>query len=343
MTRRRVRLSDIADRTGFGTNTVSLALRNSSLVTEETKGIIQRAARELNYVPNYVAKSLALDRTNTIGLVLHDVTNPVFTAAAKAIQLELAARGYSVLFATSNGSFEEELLAIERFQRHLVDGILIYPLVHDRIDHLIRLRQQGFPVVLLIGTKDAPIDAVGVDEYGGAVLATQHLIDLGHRRIGIVTSEVNSEKLRGYASALEEAGIEFDRSIVGYPHMRGIEGGIDATAAIMSSREPPTAIFAGSDRYAVGVLRWATIHGVSVPGDLSIVGFDDTEFAKFGVIPLSTIKNDVEAVSRKAVERLCALMDRRQAMPEPVTTLVDGTLITRDSSRVRLPAAPRAR
>jgi LacI family transcriptional regulator len=339
LNRNRPTLSDIASRTGFGTNTVSLALRNSTRISKETREIIQAAARELDYVPNYVAKSLALDRTHTVGLILHEIDNPLLTLAAKSIQLELAARGYSVMFATSNDSFEEEQRAVDMLRRHLVDGILIYPIIHDRLEHLIELRNKNFPVVLLIGAKDVPIDAVGIDEYAGAFAATQHLIDLGHRRIGALAPQVNLEKFRGYAAALRRAKIRLDRSIVRDP-LNTIAGAVAMTGEIMRSDSPPTAIFAGSDVQALGVLHWARTNRVPVPARLSVAGFDDIAAAKFAAVPLTTIRNDVETTARRAVERLCALIKAPGALPPPVTEFVGGELIVRHSTRRPFAARP---
>lgn len=334
LNRNRPTLSDIAVRTGFGTNTVSLALRNSTRISKKTREVIQAAARELDYVPNYVAKSLALDRTHTIGLILHEIDNPLLTLAAKSIQLELAARGYSVMFATSNDSLDEELRAIEMLRRHLVDGILIYPMIHERLEHLIELRNKNFPVVLLIGAKDVPIDAVGIDEYAGALAATQHLIELGHRRIGALAPKVNAGKFRGYAAALRHAKIRMDRSIVRDPK-NTIETAFAMTDEIMRSESPPTAIFAGSDVQALGVLHWANVNRVPVPGRLSVAGFDDITMARYASVPLTTIRNDVETTARRAVDRLCTLIKSVGALPPPVTEFVGGELIVRNSTRRR--------
>jgi len=342
LNRNRPTLSDIAARTGFGTNTVSLALRNSTRISKETREVIHAAARELDYVPNYVAKSLAMDRTHTIGLILHEIDNPLLTLAAKWIQLELAGRGYSVMFATSHSSFEEEVRAVEMFRRHLVDGILIYPLLHDRLDHLVEMRARNFPVMLLIGSKDGRVDAVGIDEAAGSRVATEHLTSLGHRRIGALVPKENGEKFRGYAAALRRAKIRIDRSIVRDP-LNTVEGAVAMTAEIMQSPEPPTAIFAGSDVQAQGVLHWASINRVSVPARLSVASFDDIESARYAAVPLTTIRNDVEITARRAVDRLCALIDARGPLPAPVTEFVGGELIVRESTRAPASAAKTSR
>ena len=181
MTKQKARLKDIAEKTGYGTNTVSLALRGSTRISAAAREKIAKAAEELDYVPNHIAKSLVSRRSHTVGLILHEITNPILTSAAEKIQRRLAARGYGVLFASSSGSPDEELRAIEMFRSRMIDGLLIYPVRHADLDHLKRLRARNFPVVLLIGIDDHEIDAVGIDEQAGAYDATRHLIDLGHR------------------------------------------------------------------------------------------------------------------------------------------------------------------
>src|SRR6478735_10568976 len=141
MARSIVRLKDIADKTGFSTNTVSLALRQSPRIPQQTRDIIQRAASELNYLPNQIAKSLVSRETKTIGLVLTDITNPTLTHTAQAIEKALAERGYGTLFATSNNTLSEEIRAIEMVRARQVDGILIYPTGHRQLDHLRSLRR----------------------------------------------------------------------------------------------------------------------------------------------------------------------------------------------------------
>jgi LacI family transcriptional regulator len=335
--RRRPTLADIAKRTGFGTNTVSLALRHSTRISKATRSTILAAARDLDYVPNRVAKALAVDRSNTVGLLLHDITNPSLTRAAKLIQLELARRGYSVLFATSDGNFEEELRAIDVFRSHMIDGLLIYPLIHDRLEHLVELRSKNFPVVLLIGADEAPLDAVGVDEYRGGYSATRHLIELGHSHIGLIGggTVINDEKIRGYRAALEESGIAFDSARIGLAASHSIEGGIEATEHLMTNSPGVTAIFAMSDVLGLGALRWAAMHKVAVPSKLSIVGFDNNEDAQHSFVPLTTYLNDAQALATAAVDRLVQLIESKGELPPPITKHIEGRVIVRESTRRR--------
>lgn len=334
MARHKARLKDIAAKTGYGVNTVSLALRGSTRISTAARELIARTAAELDYVPNHFAKSLVSLKSHTVGLILHDVTNPILTSAAQTIQLALAERGYSVLFATSNGSFEAEVRAIAMFQTRMVDGILIYPMLHSRIEHLQKLRQRNFPVVLLVGLEEAGIDAVGIDEMAGARDATRHLIELGHRRIGALIPAVGTpqKKTEGYRAALREAGLAIDDALIGEAPSHSIESGIVAMDAVMTAADPPTAVFASSDVLALGALRWAGMHGIAVPERVAIVGFDNIDAARFAATSISSIDNNVDELAGGAVSRLFELIEAGGTLPPPRSTLMHGRLIAREST-----------
>jgi len=322
-----VRLKDIADRTGFSVNTVSLALRESPRIPEATRQIIRDAADELNYLPNQIAKSLVSRETKTIGLVLTDITNP--------IELILSQRGYSTLFATSNNDVDEEIKVLEVFRSRQVDGMLIYPSSHRRLEHIRRLRKANYPVVLLVGATDAGIDAVGVDERAGGYRATRHLIDLGHRRIGVIdasTALSNLEKREGYLSALSEAGIDADPRLSADPRGHSVARGYDAMGRLMAAGGKPTAVFAANDSLAIGAEHWALEHGLRVPEDIAIVGFDNIEFAEHAAVPISSVNYAIEEVSAEAVDRLLDLIAGSDALPAPKIVQLTPDFVARQST-----------
>ncbi len=335
MGRASVRLKDIADRTGFSVNTVSLALRDSPRIPEATRKLIREAADQLHYLPNQIAKSLVCRETKTIGLVLTDITNPILTKAAQAIELALSEHGYGTLFATSNNDLEQEKKALELFRSRQVDGMLIYPRSHRKLDHIRRLRDASYPIVLLVGDPDAGIDAVCVDERLGASKATQHLIDLGHTRIGIIDSSNplgNLEKREGYRSALSKAGIDYDPRLAVDPHGHSVLSGYWAMDELSRSGGAPTAVFAANDSLAIGALRWALLHELKVPEDMAIVGFDNIEFAEHAAIPITSVNYAIETVSSLAVDRLLGLIAADDKLPDPNVTLVAPDLIVRRST-----------
>jgi LacI family transcriptional regulator len=312
-----VRLRDIAAKTGFSLNTVSLALRNSDRIPAETRTKIQSAASELRYVPNHVAKSLVSRETRTIGLVLTDILNPTLTHTAQAVEIALAEKGYGTLFATSNNTLEEEIKVVDMFRSRQVDGILIYPARHRDLEHLRPLRRANFPVVLLIADPDAGLDGVSVDDRSGGYQATRYLIGRGHRRIGFLDASHpngNDEKFEGYQQALLEGGVALDRDL------------------LMNGPKRPTAVFTDNDSLALGALRWCHKHNVRIPDDLAIMGYDNIAFTEFGEPPLSTVNYDVDAVSRMAVDRLMHLIGAGDKLPSPRVTLIDPELIIREST-----------
>lgn len=330
-----VRLKDIADKTGFSTNTVSLALRDSPRIPEATRAIIRQAAAELNYLPNQIAKSLVSRETKTIGLVLTDITNPVLTRVAQAVELALAARGYGTLFATSNNNMADERRAVELFRSRQVDGMLIYPTNHRELEHLRALRRRNYPIVLLVGDPDAGIDAVCVDERRGAYKAVRHLIDLGHKRIGMLDGANplgNSEKHEGYLRALAEAGLPADPALVVEPRGHNTAAGFYAMDQLMQRPQPPTALFGGNDSLALGALSWCHVHQVRVPQQMAIVGFDNIEFGQYASVPLTSINYAVDSVTPMAVDRLMALIAWPDELPPPRVTQIDPDLVLRASS-----------
>lgn len=329
-----VRLKDIADKTGFSVNTVSLALRESPRIPEETRQLIRQAAETLNYLPNHIAKSLVSRETKTIGLVLTSITNPILTQVAQAVELRLAELGYSTLFATSNGDHGEEKKAIEMFRSRQVDGMLIYPSSHRDLDHIRRVRQAGQPVVLLVGDTDAGIDVVGMDSREGSYRAVQHLLQRGHQRIGLIDGghiRGNLEKQDGYRRALTEAGLPVDDALLAAPQSHSVAGGHAAMAELVARGQGMTAVLAATDTLALGALRWTQQNGLHVPADMAIVGFDNIEFAEFAATPITSVDYAVGRVTELAVARLIGLIGA-DVLPEPDVTLIEPDLVVRASS-----------
>jgi LacI family transcriptional regulator len=330
----RVRLKDIADATGFSVNTVSLALRGSPRIPTETRDLILADAKRQGYLPNQVARSLVSRATKTIGLVLPDVMNPTLTFSALCLERQLAADGFSMMFAVSNNLLAQEKKVLEVFRSHQLDGILLYPVSHRQLDHIRPLRKAGYPILLLVADPDAGIDVVCVDERRGAFQAVAHLLGLGHKRIAMIDPAPalgNSEKADGYERALRSYGIEVDPLLVIDPGGHGPANGYSGMADLMKRKHNATALFASNDMLAIGALRWCREHGVSVPQDLAVVGFDDIEAADFTDVPLTTMHYGVDEVADHAVKRLLTLIRRSGDAPEPQMTLIEPRLVIRQS------------
>jgi LacI family transcriptional regulator, galactose operon repressor len=334
MTKRTIRLKDIAAATGFSANTVSLALRGSDRLPEQTRERILAAARRLNYLPNQVAQSLVSRQTKTIGLILTSILNPILTQAARSIEREVAARGYSLMLSATENDLAKEVDALNVFRSRQVDGMLIYAANHSNLDHIRPLREAGYPIVLLVAQSDAAIDVVSVDDRRGAEIAADHLVALGHRRVGFIdaaSSLGNREKYDGYTSALRRGGIDLDPALIVDPRGHGATEGYRVLDELMRARPRPTALFASNDLLAIGALRWCRDHGVRVPDDLAIVGHDDIQAADFVAVPLTTVRYDAGEVSRLAVRRLLALISAADHLPAPDVTLIEPELVVRRS------------
>lgn len=332
------RLKDIASETGFSVNTVSLALRGSTRIPDETRALILQAADRLNYLPNQVAQSLVRRETRSVGLIITDLNNPVLTAVAQAVELELSKRGYTTLFATSNNTLTLEERMIETFRARRADGMLIFPCSHRQLDHIRALRKRNYPVVLLVGDPDAGIDAVCMDERAGAYKAAAHLINNGHERIAMIdgaASRGNTEKQEGYFRAHRELGVAADPRLVIDPKGGSVASGYWAMDELIGRRLGFSAVFASNDSMALGAMRYCGKHGLRVPEDIAIVGFDNIEFGEFAATPVSTINYDVARVTHLAIERVLELIGHPGELPEARVTQVEPELVVRESSNRR--------
>ena len=227
-----------------------------------------------------------------IWLILTDLNNPVLTAVAQAVELELSKRGYTTLFATSNNTLALEERMIETIRARRADGMLIFPCSHRQLDHIRALRNRNYPVVLLVGDPDAGIDAVCMDERAGAYKAVAHLLNNGHERIAMIdgaTTRGNTEKQEGYIRAHRELGIEVDQRLFIDPRNGSVAAGYWAMDELMGRRLGFSAVFASNDSLALGAMRYCSKHGLAVPDDIAIVGFDNIEFGEYAATPVSTI------------------------------------------------------
>lgn len=318
---------------------MSLALRDSALVAPDTKARIVEAARVAGYRPNEIAKSLVRRQSRTIGLLLTNIVNPTLTQTAQAAQMALTERGYTTLFATSSNSTENERHALETFLARQVDGILVYPTNHSDLHHIVALRETRTPVVLMAGESPEGLDSVSLDERLGARMLTEHLLGLGHRRIGFIDSGTligNPDKMEGYRTALAAAGLPFDDGLVRLLRGSSPRSGREGMADLVAAGSPPTAVFCSNDMIAVGAMAACQDQGLAVPEDISIAGFDDIEFAAYAHTPLTSVRNDPTEFARRAVQRLLDLMEADGAL-EPVRMRIRPSLTLRRST-----AAPKA-
>lgn len=297
----------------------------------------------LGYVANRAARGLAGGRSRVIGLLVHEIGSSYFTQIVRGIDAAVASIGYDLMLYTTHAHTEAESRHAAELASGPADG-LIFVLAVDPSKYVDILRRQGTPFVMLDHSHELPgTTFVVAANRSGAREAIDHLIGLGHRRIGLITGKpgVSSarERLVGYRESLDAAGIEYDRRLVvtgDFLEARGQE----AAAELLALDEPPTAIFTSSDTAAFGALRAARAAGLLVPRDLSIVGFDDIPEASIVTPALTTVRQPLMEMGATAVRLLRRLMDEPDATSRRTELATE--LVVRDSTGPA-PRTPRDR
>ena len=294
-------MEDVAERANVSRALVSLVMNNSPQVSDEKRESVLRAAEELGYRPNLVARQLAKRRTQTIGVLVDDLRNPFFGEVVDGIEAEAADHGFNVLILNGHRDAQRELDAVETFLQFRVEGMaLVGPRVGD--DDLARIGSTTPCVVVASGATHPGVDSVSTDGRRGAELAVEHLTSLGHTRIVHMDGGSNvsaSERREGYRSAMRAAGLDdlIDIRFAG-------DDEIDAPAvvdALLAEPDPPTAIFAFNDLLAAGVLGRLDDAGMTVPGDVSLVGFDNTFISALRHLSLTTVNQPRVSMGRLTV------------------------------------------
>jgi DNA-binding LacI/PurR family transcriptional regulator len=308
-------MRSVAERAGVSHQTVSRVVNGDPTVTEAVRLRVVAAVSELGYRPSAGGRAMARGRTEVVGLVIpydsgfafgNDHLIRMMTGAER----ELAARGYGMLLSTRDTS-GDPASAYRRFdRRRLVDGLIVEG--GGGTAALPRLVELGYPVVVIGYTEDG-LPMVHADDEGGAYAVAQHLLALGHRRIGVVDGPEASRlamaaRRRGVRRAFSDARVEPAPELI----VRGdftFESGYRAAQRLLAAAQPPTAIFAFNDAMALGVLRRLREHGLSVPGDVSVAGFDDTSAAVLGETPLTSVALQSVDLGRRAAQILLDLLD----------------------------------
>lgn len=305
------RIADVAARAGVGEATVSRVLNGHASVRPATREKVLEAIRELNYRPSSVARNLSLRRTFTIGVVVPFFTNPSAVERVRGIVTALSGTAYDMMLFDVE-SEDREQRAFELFDRgDRADGLLVVSLIPPD-DETMRLRESRLPCVLV----DAPHPAlpnVVIDDVAGGEIATQHLIELGHRRIAFIGDkpadpfrfDSSRDRTRGYERALDRAGLERRPEYVREGTQR-LHVARSIAVELLRLVERPTAIFAASDTQALGALEAARSLELRVPDELSIVGFDDIELAAY--VGLTTVRQPLFESGRRGAELLLRLL-----------------------------------
>lgn len=326
----RVTLHDVAAAAGVSKSTVSRILDERLPQSDnDTARRVRQVAVDLGYIRDISASSLRRGKTMAIGVIVPRLTDTVMAMLYEAIAKACAKSGRIALVATTDDNIDADERAAETLIQRGVDG-LILATARTGDDLPDKLEKRGVPHVLALRTDGHSPSAIGDDRLGG-YLATRHLIDLGHQRIAIIAgpsfASSSRERLAGYKQALEEASIALDPSLI-MESSFSIEAGAEAAEAIMALDQRPTAIFAVNDNTAIGALSKLTNMGITVPGDISLVGYNDIPIVSHLPTPLTTMRVPFDQIAAAALE----LLDTPPAAGNSATMLVAPTLIPRRSS-----------
>jgi len=331
-----VTLRDVAQRAGVSTRTVSNVVNDFQHVSPTTRARVQEAVRELGYRPNLAARNLRRGRSGMIGLVLPELDVPYFGELTRLIIEEARRASYTVVIDQTDGDVEEERQLIGGGERsQLFDGLIFSPLAMSGEDLL--QRSDTTPIVLLGEHLNVPpFDHIVIDNVAAARMATEHLISVGRRRIAAIgdqpffSGETAQYRTQGYREALEAAGHRYDPELViRTPRFHRAEGAA-AMAALLTLPRPPDAVFCYNDLLAFGAMRTVLSHGLRVPDDVAIVGFDDIEEGRYTTPTLTTISPDKKQIAKLAVQALLRRLDGTAGRPR--TRLARFSLQVREST-----------
>lgn len=311
---KRVTIQDVAAAAGVSRQTVSRVINNRPDVAEETRRRVWQVIEELGYQPSAIARGLVSKRTYTLGLITADFSDYFFTQVIVGAEVEARKQGYFFMLCSTERNLADEPEYLRLLTERQVDGILFArPSTEEDSRHIISLIQQGVPLVTtaywLPGEK---LTVVDVDNVDGGLQATECLIELGHRKIGMITGPAGwksvNDRSEGYKLALERAGISFDPSLIEHGDW-SYQSGYEAMGRLLAKAPKITALFAQNDRMAIGAIRALREAGHRIPDDVAVVGYDDIPAAAYCHPPLTTIRQPMQQVGEVATRLLIELIN----------------------------------
>jgi LacI family transcriptional regulator len=325
-------IHDVAKRAGVASITASRVISGSGYASQEVRERVEKAAAELGYVPNSLARSLRSRRTHTLALVVTDITNPYFTTLARGVEDAASRAGFNVIFCNSDESLEKESNYIHLLLQKQVDGFLLVP-AQGNSHSLEAIRSRGTPLVVLDRrVPGAVVDTVRCDSEDGAYQLTRLLLELGHRRIAILSGphgvSTADDRVAGFQRALAEAGIDLPEEML----LRGEltpESGAAMTRAALALNPRPTALLAGNNFITIGAMKALQEAGLSVPEQIALVGFDDLPPAMVAFPFFTVVSQPAYEMGSRAAE---LLLDRLETPGEAQEIVLPAQIIVRHSS-----------
>jgi LacI family transcriptional regulator len=331
-----IRLKDIARELNVSVITVSKALRGNTDISEATRQRVLAKVKELDYQPNMMARGLATGHSFIVGLIVPDLLNPFFTELAKSLGNAFRKDSYSLFLASSENDAEIERSEIRMMLARGVDALLIAS-CQPTLGGFYNVHNQGTPFVLL----DRPFphlraSFVGTDDYAGGKLATEHLIQIGRKRLAYIGSpdiSTAAERFRGFRTALREHDLEMREDFVlSSPELEncGDNAGYELMQSLLKHRSRPNGVFCHNDLIAIGAMKAALDAGLSIPKDIAFVGCDNVRYSKYLQIPLTSIDQSTAALGEAAAKLALDLVAKK--LEKPKTVLLAPTLVVRQST-----------
>ena len=326
-------IKKVAERAKVSTATVSRLINKTSYISPETAKRVWRAIEELDYYPNVNARGLASGKSLILGLIVSDIVNPFFPELVKSFDEAALHHGYEIITANTNYDPTRTILRVRRLIERRIDGVAIMTSEMDQslVDEL---STRGIPIVFLdTGEVQENISNIRVDYAQGVSEAVNHLLELGHRRIGYISGplELKSARIRrsAFLDFLNENGIIEEDELITIGDYKA-KGGSEAMMKLLNLKKPPTAVLASNDLTAIGAMQALRMRGLRVPEDVSIIGFDDISLANFTNPPLTTVNISRETVAECAFESLFELIKDKAEIGREIH--VETNLIIREST-----------
>ena len=329
-------LESIAKELNISISTVSRVLNGKSKknrISKKTTELILKTAEKFNYQPNQLARSLRLNRSHTIGLIIPDISNPFFARIVRYIEKSARDNGYSVIVTDSDENTQIERSSLQFLISRKIDGLIISP-VGKESEHLIKASNKNIPIVLIDRYfPDLKLPFVGSDNFSGSFEATNYLIQNGHTRIsfiqGIKGTTVNQDRVNGFIEAFKTNNIPLDRSLIVGDNF-GEQNGYVETRILLNLENKPTVIFAASNLISLGALKALYEENLNVPNDMSIISFDDQPYSDFLATPMTTVAQQSQDIGSIAFNLLMDKMESDSARELP-KILLPTKLIVRKS------------
>jgi LacI family transcriptional regulator, galactose operon repressor len=331
-------LADVARHAGISVAAAGRALGNYGRVSSKTRSLALKAARDLNYHPNRVARGMKKRSTLTVGLIVGNICNPFFSTIVRAVEATLIKRDYNLIVCDSDEDISKEISHAHVLFQRRVDGMIVSPTaspegIGSKAAKMIS--ERNVPLVLIDRlVPGIKVPAVLADNIGGTFDATKYLLELGHKRVAVIVGRKTlgsmSARMEGYRRAMALGGVVCDESLVVDGVDVGVQGGYNAAQHLLASEYPPTAIIAMNNLLVLGALNAVREKGLRIPRDISIIGWDDFDAASHLKAPLTVVDQPAQTMGTMAAEHLLRLMSG-ETVHQPLEILLRCILIRRKS------------